>query len=47
VATLQITTVSAVARDALSTILAGLLGDAVLPDELPRRKAELGRGEEA
>jgi len=49
VATLQRTTVSAVARDALNTMFAGLVDDLAITTELQRRKAELqfGGGEEA
>jgi hypothetical protein len=47
VAILKRTTISAVARDALNTIFAGLVDDLAIDAELERRKAALGRGEGA
>jgi hypothetical protein len=47
VAVMQKSTVSALAREAIVAVYSGLLDDAGIATELQRRKAELGRGEEA
>ena len=44
---LQGTTAAALARECLCSCFTGLLDDATIAAELQRRKAELGRGEEA